>query len=203
MREILDYALPKTYSDKLFNVDWNVYENSFKQTVNKLVTIEPEIKSERAKEKENKELKDKVYGTKGTKRDSNRKPRATNGNTSKTPCKTCNKVHKGECWFKNGGSGGNAGRNNQGGNNSTFNKQQMKIMSNMIKSSKRDDSDSESEATEGWKKNVSLVHQMYIAQQFKKDNGMDSDNDDFKIKKDEVKFYLKKAKKAEKSLKRS
>ena len=70
-------------------------------------------------------------------------------------------------------------------------------------STKKDYSDSESEATEGWKKNVSLVHQMYIAQQFKKDNSMDLDNDDFEIDKDEVKFYLKKAKKAEKSLKRS
>ena len=79
----------------------------------------------------------------------------------------------------------------------------MKIMSKMIKSSKRDDSDSKSKATEEWKKNVSLVHQMYIAQQFKKDNSMDLDDDDFEIDKDEVKFYLKKAKKAEKSLKRS
>ena len=74
MREILDYALPKTYSDKLFSVDWNIYEKSFKETVDKLVTIKPEIKAERAKEKENKELKDKVYGTKGTKRYSSRKP---------------------------------------------------------------------------------------------------------------------------------
>ena len=64
------------------------------------------------------------------------------------------------------------------------------------------DSDSESETT-GWKKNISLVHQMYIATQFKKDNSMDSDDDDFELNKDKVKHYLKKAKKAEKSLKRS
>ena len=59
MREILGYALPQTYSDKLFNIDWNIYENPYKKTIDKLVTIKPEIKAERAKEKENKELKDK------------------------------------------------------------------------------------------------------------------------------------------------
>ena len=81
----------------------------------------------------------------------------------------------------------------------------MKIMSKMIKSSKKKyDSDSESEASgEGWKQNVSLVHQMYIATQFKLDNGMDSDDNSFTLDKDEIKRYLKKAKKAEKSLKRS
>ena len=202
MREVLDYALPRTHIDKLVNIDWNIYENPYKKTIDKLVAFEPEIQADRAKEKESRELKDTVYGTKGTKRKAT-ETRATNGKTSKTPCKTCSKIHKGECWFKNGGGGGNAGRNRGSGNNSAFNKQQLKIVSKMIKSSRKDDSDSESDATEGWKKNVSLVHQMYIAQQFKRDNSIDSDYDDFELNKDEVKFYLKKARKAEKSLKRS
>ena len=60
MREILDYALPQTHIDKLVNIDWNIYENPYKKTIDKLVSFEPEIKAERAKEKENKELKDKV-----------------------------------------------------------------------------------------------------------------------------------------------
>ena len=76
------------------------------------------------------------------------------------------------------------------------------MMNKMFKShSSTSDSDSESET--GWKKNISLVHHMYIATQFKKDNMIDSDNDNFELDKDEVKHYLKKAKKAEKSLKRS
>ena len=206
LQEILDHALPRTYGAKLENINWDIYDNPYKKTIDKLVAFEPEIKAKRAKEKKDKELEDKVYGTKGTKRDNNGKPRASDGNTSKTPCKHCKKVHKGECWFKDGGrGGGNAGRNNHGGNNSAFNKQQLKIMSKMIKSSKKKyESDSESEASgEGWKKNVSLVHQMYIATQFKKDNMIDSDDDSFTLDKDEVKHYLKKAKKAEKSLKRS
>ena len=48
MREILDYALPRTYSEKLFNIDWDIYENPYKKTIDKLVAFEPEIKAERA-----------------------------------------------------------------------------------------------------------------------------------------------------------
>ena len=33
LREILDYALPTEYSDKLFGADWNIYEKPFKETV--------------------------------------------------------------------------------------------------------------------------------------------------------------------------
>ena len=125
-----------------------------------------------------KELKDKVYGTKGTNRDSSSKHRVPDAN--KTWCKICNKQHKDECWFKNGCGGGNAGRNNRrGGNNSAFNKKQMKIMSKIIKSSKRDDSDSKSKAlAEGWKKGINLVQQIFIAQHYKKDNGMHPDDKD-------------------------
>ena len=152
-----------------------------------MVTIEPEIKAEQAKEKENKDLKDKVYGTKGTKRDSNVKPRVPDAN--KTPCKICNTQHKGECWFKNGGGGGNAGRNNRGGgNNAAFNKQQMKIMSKLIKSSgKKDDSDSKTETSaDGWRKSINLVQQMFIVQQYRQDNGMHLDKEIDDIEKDKL-----------------
>ena len=97
---------------------------------------------------------------------------------NKTTCKTCGKQHKGVCWDK--GGGGNTGRNNRnGGNNSAFNKQQMKVMNKMIKSSaKKEESDSESEASaDGWKKGVNLVQQMFIAQQYWKENGMDSEKE--------------------------
>ena len=39
MREILDYALPRTYSEKLFNIDWDIYENPYKKTIDKLSLI--------------------------------------------------------------------------------------------------------------------------------------------------------------------
>ena len=78
-------------------------------------------------------------------------------------------------------------------------------MSKMIKySAKKEESDSESEAsTDGWKKGISLVHQMYITTQYRKDTGMHSDKEIDDIERDELRGLHKKAKKAEKALKRS
>ena len=62
MREILDFALPNSYQKKLFGIDWNIYEEQFMKTIDKLQAIEPEFKAEAAKAKSDKELADKVYG---------------------------------------------------------------------------------------------------------------------------------------------
>ena len=112
---------------------------------------------------------------------------------NKTTCTICNKQHKGECWLKD--KGGNAGCNNRGGgNNSAFNKQQMEVMSKMIKSSaKKNDSDSESKASaDGWKKGINLVQHMFIAQQYRQDTGMDSNEEINDIEKDHLKCLQKK-----------
>ena len=83
----------------------------------------------------------------------------------------------------------------------------MKVMNKMFKShssTKKDDSDSESEASaDGWKKGINLVQQMFIAQQYRQDNGMHSDTEVNNIEDDQLKGLRKKAKKAEKALKRS
>ena len=118
MHKILDFALPNNYSAKLFALNWNIYEKPFKETTNKLQTIKPDIKAEAAKAKSNKALAKKVYGVKGTKRDSNSKTKVPDAN--KTTWKTYNKQHKGVCWLKSGGR--NAGSNNLNGSNSAFNK---------------------------------------------------------------------------------
>ena len=81
----------------------------------------------------------------------------------------------------------------------------MRVLNKMNKSiSKKEDSDSESEASnDGWKKGISLVHQMYITTHYRKDTGMHSDKEIDDIERDELKRLHKKAKKAEKALKRS
>ena len=63
-------------------------KKTFIETIDKLQAMEPEIKAEAAKGKSDKALADKVYGVKGTKRDSNGTPRVADAN--KTTCKTCN-----------------------------------------------------------------------------------------------------------------
>ena len=51
LREILHMALPNSYRKKLTGNDWNIYEQPFMSTVDKLVTVEPDIKAKAAKAK--------------------------------------------------------------------------------------------------------------------------------------------------------
>ena len=112
MCEIIGMALPQSYHKKLFGINWNIYEQTFLKTTDRLQGFEPEIKADAAKSKSNRELANKVYGNKGTKRNNNGTKKVTKA--KKRTCKTCGKQHKGECWKKNGG---NTGRNNQNGAN--------------------------------------------------------------------------------------
>ena len=105
MRKILNMALPNTYQKKLIGIDWNIHKMNYFKTINKLQHFEPKIKAEAAKAKSDKELSDKVYGNKGTKRGHTSSTKVNDA--KKTACKTCGKLHKGKCWAKNG----NAGRN--------------------------------------------------------------------------------------------
>ena len=72
-------------------------------------------------------------------------------------------------------------------------------------STKANSSDLDSKETEttGWKRGISTVHQMYVATQYRQDNGMDSDKEVNSIDKNQLKSYQKKARKAENQLKRS
>ena len=78
------------------------------KTINKLQSVKPEIKAKAAKAKSDKELTNKVFGNKGTKRNTNGTTKVSDAD--KRPCKTCKKLHMGECWLLK--NGGNAGNNN-------------------------------------------------------------------------------------------
>ena len=54
-----------------------------------------------------------------------------------------------------------------------------------------------------WKKDINQVQQMYIAQQYQAENGMDLDEDVKSIEGNQLKSLKKKAKKVEKNLKKS
>ena len=119
MRKILNMALPNSYQKKLVGIDWNIHEANYFKTIDKLQHFEPEIKAEAAKAKSNKELANKVYGNKGTKRGHNGSIKVTD--VEKTACKTCGKQHKGKCWLK---KGGNAGRNGANCHSTSFDQKQ-------------------------------------------------------------------------------
>ena len=62
-------------------------------------------------------------------------------------------------------------------------------------STKKDEFDSKSEAlAEGWKTGINLVQQIYIAQQYQTDNGMDLDKEVDNIEGDQLKGLQKKPK---------
>ena len=68
---------------------------------------------------------------------------------------------------------------------------------------KAKESDSESAASlADWKKGINSCQQMYIAQQFRADHGLDSGEDVNSIDDDQLKSYKKKAKKVEKALRK-
>ena len=59
-KDLLDAILPHTYCSRLLNMEWDVCEESYDETVDKLESIEPSIKVEALKDKEILELKEKV-----------------------------------------------------------------------------------------------------------------------------------------------
>ena len=58
-QELLDYALPCSYWLQLHNMEYNIYEESYNETVDKLELIGPSIKAEALKEKEIPKVKEK------------------------------------------------------------------------------------------------------------------------------------------------
>ena len=82
----------------------------------------------------------------------------------------------------------------------------MKFLNQLVKAQVAkggEDSDSKSaSSTAEWKKGINSCQQMYIAQQFRADNGLDSGEDVNSIDDNQLKSLKKKAKKAEKALKR-
>ena len=144
LRKILDMAMPHSYRKKLTGNDWNIYKQPFMKTIDKLVTYEPDIKAEVAKAKSNKELADKVYGIKGTKRNNNGTPKVAEAD--KTTCKTCGKKHKGKCWKLE--SGGDAPLTWKNGGK-PFDKKQMKYINKMFHSHSATKADSDSDSEKG------------------------------------------------------
>ena len=103
------------------------------------------LRKRKPKQKSNKELANKIFGTKGTKCNKDGTPKVTK--TNKTQCKHFGKKHKGKCW-KLESSKSNKSTWQSGGK--PFNKKQMNFMNKMFEShslTKANSSDSDSEDT--------------------------------------------------------
>ena len=216
-REQLHDALTREQNEVLLKNKWEIYENPYADTISQLAALEPalveqlNVKDRLKKLEEAKETK----RTNGGKRNSDGSPKNNKmdwkATGDKKDCKHCGKKHAGKCWSLDSGATKNSHSKNQKFQKNTgFSKAQFATMKKLMasKSSTRtidteSSSDDESASQHSWAKGVNLVQQMYISQAYKRDNGMDSDEEVMEIPDDELKALKKKAKRATKSMTQS
>ena len=107
MREILGGAIQKAHINQLVNIDWDVEEMDYNETIAKLETLEPHIIQSFNNEKRLSALEGEQPTKRGIKIKKEPKTGTNHGERKKdwTPCKTCGKYHKGTCRFaKDGGT---------------------------------------------------------------------------------------------------
>ena len=217
-REQLHDALTREQKEVLLKNKWEIYENPYLDTISQLAALEPalveqlNVKDRLKKLEEAKETK-RTNG--GAKRNSDGSPKNNKmdwkATGDKKECKHCGKKHAGKCWSLDSGATKNSHSKNQKFQKNTgFSKAQFATMKKLMasKSSTRtidteSSSNDESASQHSWAKGVNLVQQMYISQAYKRDNGMDSDEEVMEIPDDELKALKKKAKRATKSMTQS
>ena len=111
MRELLEGALTKVHEAHLQRIDWEILNRDYIETVDNLESIKPQILWDNAVEKQLSSMEDTV-GRKninsngnGNIRDKKGKEKLYTKGKDRKPfpeCKHCGKMHKGECWNKNG-----------------------------------------------------------------------------------------------------
>ena len=140
LRELLDGCLNMSYNVKLINLDWDVQEHPYKESIAKLESVEPEIIQLFQQQKCLDALEAKT-GTKG-----NNNNNCKRGDDNNTGCKDSKKQPRkpGTPTTKPHGSNGKKPWNNH------F---QKKMVNLIIEVTKQDNSNSDESLT-GWKKNT-------------------------------------------------
>ena len=212
-REHLHDALTREQKEVLLKNKWEIFENPYADTISQLAALEPALVEQLQVKARLKKLEDEKEAkrTNGGKRNSDGSPKNNKGKATpgeKKECKHCGKKHAGKCWSLDKNNNSNS-KNQKFHKNTGFSKAQfatMKKLMSSTKSSQRSTIDTDSSSDEedsnqySWAKGVPQVQQMYISQAYKRDNGMDSDEEVREIPDDELKALKKKAKRASKSL---
>ncbi len=98
LRELLDGCLHNVHHQHLINIDWDVTERNYMETITKLETLESQINAAVAIEQRLKSIEDggsrKRQRGSSTAKGGDEKP----NKNAKTKCTTCSKYHKGKCW---------------------------------------------------------------------------------------------------------
>lgn len=191
-REILETAITKAQAVKLNDIDWDIQENTYDETISKLESLESGLKREVEMQRQV-DIISKANG--GTPSRSNRSNASSSPVTLKRifpDCDTCGKKHKGECWKKNGGGPKSYKKARFDNDTKNYIKQMVE------KTIKTGGNVSDDDTTASWKKGLNQTEQMYVLCRA----GFEAGDSDIDIEPEELKEYKKAAKKASKNLKR-
>ena len=194
LREILDGSLHPAYHAQLINLDWDIFENDYSETLAKLESIEPHVIQNYMHEK-------RLAALEGTKGDPHKKGKANHvtPKTERTACKICGKFHKGTCRYAKPGDTSSTSTSNNNRSNDRKRKFTNKEFINVMQTFFQQNADtkaSESDATDtSWKKGTTADERVYVLGHAHADqNCYDSD---ISIDSHHAKQYLKKYRKSQ------
>ena len=188
LREILEGNLTQAQQLKLYDVNWDIHEKNYGETISKLEGLEASILGEAEVNKrlvmlENNKT-NKHSGSNNGNGKRGRSPATSGSNTPKgkrVACKTCGKMHQGKCWSLTGGPP----------KRPRFDKETI----NMLREAIRAGSDDESEdSRNSWGNGMSKGEYSYVLGAAQHE--MDVSDDELSIDKENLKKYKKKYRKA-------
>ena len=151
LRELLDGCLNMSYNTKLINLDWDVQEHPYRESLAKLESVEPEIIQlfQQQKRLDALEAKNGNKGSKGN--NSNKRKRGDDNNSHNTNSGDWNsKRQKGN------------GKPTPKGNKKPWDNNFRKELVNLITEvTQKDDSDLD-ESLKGWRKNTTKAERLYV-----------------------------------------
>ena len=209
MREILEHNLVFEQLMELYNMDWSVQDQPYKETITKLEGLEATIIREKLMQKRVAALE----GGDSSGRVNNKKRKAYNGdsnndssqssNANSGQCPHCKKRHKGVCRFKPSGTDDASSTTKT----SKFNKPQRQYINQLIEAAvkkTRGEShvvESDEDDENNWSKNMTPGEHMFVLSAAQHDQGTDSP--DIDIDEDDLRQFKKNYKAVQKKLKKS
>jgi hypothetical protein len=180
MWETLEHNLLFEQLMELYNFDWSIQDQPYKETITKLEGLEASIIKEKQLQKRMAALEANEGGG-----NSSKKRKISNGSSSgdkdvtkeknscSGQCPHCDKRHRGECWFKPSGAGGSSSANNQ----VKFNRPQRQYINQLVetavKKMKGESHVVESDEDENWSKGMTSSEHMYVLSAAQTEQGTD------------------------------
>jgi hypothetical protein len=176
---------------ELYNMDWSIQDQPYKETITKLEGLEASIIKEKQMQKRMAALEANEGGNSFKKRkvhnggSSGDKDGTKGKNSNSGHCPHCGKRHRGECRFKPSGTNEKTSTNNQ----FKFNKPQRQYINQLVEAAvKKTRSDShvvESDEEQDWSKGMTSSEHMFVlsaaqSEQHTDETELDIDEDDLK-----------------------